>query len=840
MKPNLSSLLLITLTTLLFVGCGGGGGDGDSNSTPSPTTGIISGTLIVPPNHSLEVEPNETVQQAQPVSDVQKVAGGASQADPGFILPDQGGISVQDLYRLEAEGRVRLTLTIAADDLDSNDLDLILMDGDGALLDASEGAVSTEMIETSGPGIFLVGVRALRGTSAYLLSLTPLGGLGSLQVQALETEGEFVPDELLVKMRERAPSATISGIAASRRLTARKELSRGLHLMQIAEHPASAAKAGLDLPESRSNSVKARMVDEIRKLRRNPFVEYAEPNYIRKPLRLPNDDFFDLQWNYPLINLPQAWDLTVGSPEITVAVLDTGILSDHPDLKNRLAPGYDFVSDAEMANDGDGIDPDPTDPGDDLHEISSFHGTHVAGIVAAETDNLEGVAGVTWETRLMPLRVLGLGGGTDADIAQGIRYAAGLSNASGTLPDRPADVINMSFGGPGSSQTVNDAVQAARATGVIPVAAAGNDNNSDPFYPASYAGVLSVAAVDLASQKAAYSNFGPQIDLTAPGGDAGRDLNGDGHPDGILSTVGDGDGNFIYRFLSGTSFSAPHVAGVVALMRGVNSSLAPADIDLLIAGTHPETDIRITRDLGDPGRDDLYGHGLIDASRAVLAAREVQGGDAVEPGSRLAVSTTVLDFSSYLASLTFEVSNAGSGILNITDISTDQPWLSVSPTEGSAPLTAQLTVDRSGLPRGDYQAMVTITSDAAQGPTAVVQVSMTVGEIALGNVGPVFVLLIDEANQQTVAEAETDFSLDYAFTLEGVSPGSYLVVAGTDRDEDSVICEIEDACGFFPDSVTVEAGESSDDIDFTVGELIAPQTAELAEQVPLENLRRMR
>ncbi|WP_051361097.1 S8 family serine peptidase [Desulfuromonas sp. TF] len=845
MNPFIPILLLVLF---LFAGCEGGGGGGTpapddgGGDTPSPTTGIISGTLIVPPNHTLEIEPNETAASAQLVSDVQKVAGRASVADPGFILLGQEGISVQDLYRLEADGPVRITLTLAANDPVSNNLDLILMNADGILLDASNGSASTELVETLGPGIFLAGVRAASGASAYLLSLSPIGGLGSLQTQAFEGEGEFVPDELLVKMREGSPSGAVYGLASGHRLKAMKEFSRGLHQMQIAEHPVSAAEAKLDLPKSRSNAVKARMIDEIRKLQRNPFVEYAEPNYIRKPSRLPNDDLFDLQWHYSLINLPQAWDRTIGSSEVTTAVLDTGILPGHPDLQNRLVSGYDFVSNPDLANDGDGIDPDPTDPGDGFHEFSSsFHGTLVAGIVAAETDNIAGVAGVTWATRLMPLRVLGIGGGTDANIAQAIRYAAGLPNNSGTFPERPADVINMSFGGSGFSQTVNDAVQDARAAGSVLVAAAGNNSNSIPFYPASYAGVLAVAAVDLASQRAPYSNFGPQIDLAAPGGDSSRDLNGDGHPDGILSTDGDIEGNFLYRFQSGTSFSAPHVAGVVALMLGVNPSLSPADIDQLVSGTHPETGIQITRDLGTPGRDDLYGHGLIDASKAILAAQEVPGGGGGEPESRLAISATVLDFDFYLTGLTFEISNAGSGVLNITDISSDQPWLSVIPTEGNAPLTVRLTVNRNGLSQGNYQGTVTITSDAAQGPaSATVQVFMSVGEVVFGNVGNIFVLLIDEANQQTVAQVETDFSQGYAYSIGGISPGSFLVVAGTDRDEDGIICDIEDACGFYPLSVTVNAGSDQRNLNFTIGELIAPQTASLRERIPLQNLIRLR
>ncbi len=220
-------------------------------------------------------------------------------------------------------------------------------------------------------------------------------------------------------------------------------------------------------------------------------------------------------------------------------MVDTGVRSDHPDLRGKLVAGFDFINDPGRANDGDGIDPDPFDPGDRIGAslTGSFHGTHVAGTIGAASENVEGVAGVTWRARIMPLRVLGVGGGTVFDIAQAIKFAVGVPNASGTLPDRPAAVINLSLTVLGEAPILRDAVDQATAAGALVVAAAGNTASDALLTPAAFENSLSVAAVDPLGALAPYSNFGPRIDLTAPGGSTRVDLNGDSFPDGVLSTL---------------------------------------------------------------------------------------------------------------------------------------------------------------------------------------------------------------------------------------------------------------------------------------------------------------
>ena len=838
-RPLVLVALSVCLSLIGGISSGGGGGERGFRASAAPldpTVGTASGRLIVPPNHTLEVEPNDALSQAQTVTAMSNVAGSAAVSDPGFPIPGFSA-EVEDVYRLTTTGRVRITLIIAADDLSINDLDLLLMDSAGTLLDVSEGLIATEVLEIPGAGDFLVGISAFAGASAYVLSMSSVEGLASPQQEAIPPGAAFVPGDILVKRQpdKLGTRQQAAGFAAAYGLTHITSLPSGVDVLRVSLAPQALQHGVLDaklrLPLGAENALKALTLDTIHRLRMDPTVEYAEPNWLRQPSRVPTDQFFNAQWHYELINLPEAWDTTVGSDSVIVAVIDTGVLVQHPDLSTRLIGGFDFISDPLQANDGDGIEPNAEDPGDDPQGASSsFHGTHVAGTVGAVTDNASGVAGVTWQTRIMPLRVLGVQGGTAADISQAIYYAAGLPNVSGTVPPERADIINMSLGGLGFSQTEQDAILAARAQGVIVIAAAGNANTSAFHSPASLVGVISVAAVDLNSAKAPYSNFGSGIDVAAPGGNTSVDHNGDGYADGVLSTLGTDQGDFNFRFYQGTSMAAPHVAGVVALMLAVNPSLTPDDIDRLLAGTHPSTTIRITRDLGQPGWDDIFGHGLIDAAAAVIVAGSIPGGSGPTPqGSVLAVSTTRLDFENFLSALAFEVTNAGIGTLTITGITADVPWLTLLPVSGTAPLRVTATVDRTGLAEGVHTATISITSDATQGsPIAIVGVEVQVGGNTVGNIGSVFVLLLESNTRATVAQVATDVSQNYAFTTPAVVPGTYIVVAGTDRDNNGFICELEDACGFFPDVVTITAGQDTPGVNFVVGELSAPQSTSAA------------
>ncbi len=357
---------------------------------------------------------------------------------------------------------------------------------------------------------------------------------------------------------------------------------------------------------------------------RSPVTMYAELDAILKPQAVPNDTRYSEQWHYfestAGINGPAAWDLSTGAG-VTVAVIDTGYRN-HVDLNSKILPGYDFISDATMGNDGNGRDSDALDPGDWVAanecysgspaSNSSWHGLHVAGTVAAETNNNQGVAGVAWDADIVPVRVLGKCGGYTSDIADGIIWSSGGSVSGVPANANPAEVLNLSLGGSGSCpSTTQSAINTARANGSTVVVAAGNSNaNAQNYTPASCSGVVTVASVDRSGNRAYYSNYGSVVDLAAPGGETQTASNG------VLSTLNSGTstpGSDNYSFYQGTSMAAPHIAGVAALMYAANPSITPDEVESALKSTARSF----------PGSCSQCGTGIVDAYQAVISA---QGG----------------------------------------------------------------------------------------------------------------------------------------------------------------------------------------------------------------------
>ncbi len=322
--------------------------------------------------------------------------------------------------------------------------------------------------------------------------------------------------------------------------------------------------------------------------------EFIEPNYLYQvppgdnqtvvplddanpTLRGPNDPLYVKQWNLHKIGAETAWDETKGSG-VTVAVIDTGISRVKDLQETKFVKGYDFVNNRVEATDDNG------------------HGTHVAGTIAQSTNNGYGVAGIAYEASLMPLKVLSVtGGGTVADIAEAIRYAA----------DNSADVINLSLGGLGESHLLQEAVDYAHQKGVVIVAAAGNANQNSASYPARYPHVIGVAAIDSTGEKAPYSNFGAGVDILAPGGGAAGGI--------LQETIQPETGEGIFAALQGTSMAAPHVAGVAALVKAVGIK-------------EPDEVLNVLKQSSRSIQDDTlnyFGAGHLDAAGAVKLA--VQG-----------------------------------------------------------------------------------------------------------------------------------------------------------------------------------------------------------------------
>jgi serine protease len=351
---------------------------------------------------------------------------------------------------------------------------------------------------------------------------------------------------------------------------------------------------------------------------RDASIEYAEPDRIMTKMATANDPLYAQQWDYTDatagLRVPGAWDLSTGTG-VKVAVIDTGYRP-HADLSGQFVGGYDFISDTAVANDGNGRDADPSDPGDwiaanecyagNTAQNSSWHGTHVSGTIAAKTNNSLGIAGIAYNAKIVPVRVLGKCGGYTSDIADAIIWASGGTVSGVPANANVAKVINMSLGGGGACDTTTqNAINSARSRGTVVVVAAGNENqNASNSNPANCAGVIAVAATGKTGGRASYSNYGTVVDVAAPGGDGSYS---------ILSTLNSGTttpGSDNYVGYQGTSMATPHVAAVAALMLAVNGALTPDDIEAKLKATARPF----------PATCSQCGTGIVDAAAAVASA----------------------------------------------------------------------------------------------------------------------------------------------------------------------------------------------------------------------------
>jgi len=774
------------------------------------------------------VDSNNSPGSAQRIPNPVTVGGYVNQPGTGTEGTFHTIGDVDDYYRVELLAGQSVTLLVA--DYQTADADLYLLDTNGTVLDFSIDVGEVETLEISIDGTYLVNVFAFEGATNYTLAV----GSRPTGVSA-RPRGDIIPWETVVAFNAPRPQPSLATSLRQQILDRIGMVVRGGGLDGPSLLTMSSAASDLDQSLQRLGTALARksMITDpalsarwetlmtIKSLRRDPEIAHAEPNYRVHAYASTNDEAYPFQWHYPLINLPAAWDTTTGAQDVIVAVIDTGVLSRHPDLEGQLVPGFDFVRSPASAADGDGIDPDPEEPttGSGISG-NNFHGTHVAGTVAARGNNGIGVAGVAYSARVMPIRALGIdGSGTSYDVNQAVRYAAALPNDSGTVPEQAADVINLSLGGAGFSAVDQALFRDLSAAGILVVAAAGNDGSSIASYPAAYAGVFSVSAVDAQRQITRYSNRGNTIDIAAPGGDASADFNGDGYPDGVLSTGGSGT-DFAYTFLSGTSMAAPHVAGVFALMKSVNAALGTTDVEALLSRGD------ITDDVGISGRDADYGYGLINAQRAVDAALNLAGED--NPAvAAITTSTNLISFGGALTNLSLGINRAGSGQLRVTRVAGSEPWLSVSPNEVDADGLGlyNVTIDRGLLSDGVNSGEITVFSSEN---TLKVSVLATGGSATVSDLGRIYILLIDDTTEEVVAEAATlPRGGSYAFDFGEVPAGTYQIYAGTDLDNDFLICDPGEACGAWltiDQPQSIELTSDRDNVDFAIEYLVVIPT----------------
>ncbi len=451
-----------------------------------------------------------------------------------------------------------------------------------------------------------------------LVSLPTGAAAGSQEPQSiLET------DRVIVKYRDARPAANGSTVIVEGGSSARKaRIDRAGQQfgVLVRESHALANGAKVFRLDRRHNLAEVRSLATEMMLR-DASIEYAEPDRIMTHAATPTDPRYTDQWHYydtvGGLRLPAAWDISTGAG-VVVAVIDTGYRP-HADLSGQFLPGYDFISTAAIGNDGNGRDSDATDPGDGVtagacgggqpfsDQPSSWHGTHVAGTVAARTNNGAGVAGVAYNAKILPVRALGKCGGYTSDIADAITWASGGTVAGVPVNANKARVLNLSLGGGGAcSATMQNAINGARSRGAVVVAAAGNSGiDVSSASPANCAGVIAVAATGRTGGRARYSNFGAQVAVAAPGGDG---------TSGVLSTLNSGRSGPLadtYAVYQGTSMAAPHVAGVAALMLAANTKLTPDEIATRLKSTARAF----------PASCAGCGAGIVDAAAALTGAR---------------------------------------------------------------------------------------------------------------------------------------------------------------------------------------------------------------------------
>jgi len=339
----------------------------------------------------------------------------------------------------------------------------------------------------------------------------------------------------------------------------------------------------LDVPAKKSAA------SFIAELEEQPNVEAVEPNYVINRSATASDPYYTRQWYHQVIGVEDAWDVTTGSSEVVVAIIDDGLDINHQEFKNRIIAPYDVVLDSK------------------LKITAGEHGTHVAGIIAGSINNSYGGAGVAPNVKIMPINVFDRENARHSDVIKAIDYAI----------KQGADIINLSLGGTESSALFNEAIQRAHKAGLLIIAAAGNDGKNIYDYPASYDHVIGVSATDKNDKIARYSNYGSTIDLAAPGTN-------------IYSTLPYNT----YGYMTGTSMATPIVAGVAALVWSINPSLTNEQIEQQL--------YRTSLDLGVEGKDRYYGYGRIDANKAVAVIPDVEQKQMILTVDEIVDSATVV------------------------------------------------------------------------------------------------------------------------------------------------------------------------------------------------------
>jgi len=807
-----------------------------SSETEQQQSYSLSGSIIIEPDTGVDddveqqfsdfISFNGTLDDAQIIANPVRLGGYLSGRQGEYLSANSEGISyaqdLNDYFRVSLieDQAVNLNLFHAENDVAHQgviNVSLSLM-----LVDFPEDVVAALVVENTGEievvspetGEYYIQLSALENTSVpllYTLSLShPLEG--NALYSGISINSNFVEDELIVKFKEpvgvesslqnnrsfrSVRQAKVSNFEQANQLKLDRKVGLEAYVFKVdaeAEAEVEAESKGFSFEQEfsqRTLSIKQRakwrLLQAISDIEADKDVLYAEPNYIRYATSIPpNDPEYPRQWSLPMISLPGAWQVSTGE-NVTIAVIDTGINLNHEDLVQNISDqGFDFISNVASAGDGDGADADPSDLG------SSFHGSHVAGIIASRGNNNLGISGIAYEASIMPLRVLGVNDlGDDSNIANAILYAAGLTNSSGQLPSARADIINLSLGGPDISITLRNAVEQAIEQGVVVIAAAGNESTSDEFYPAAYDDVVGVSSVNEEKQRSSFSNFGDYVDVTAPGGTGFSGELFDGFQDGILSTLQDNE----YGELKGTSMAAPHVAGVAALMKSVNGSLDHTSFLLALNSG------LLTDELPETSLNNFFGNGLINAAKAVSWA--------YDPDEE-SIPTTLVFYPnsfSFLGANTdslLTITNAGAGSIDVSNLSASDDWIDFRPEniDSFGLGTYHVGIDSSAIVFNTVK-VGTISFDFQENdnPVETQTLKVFVSKTLPGDdsVGLIHIYLEKPGGDGIYTSIGGVLNQGvYSYQFNDIPEGEYYIKASTDNDGDGEVSDKGEAVGQYP------------------------------------------
>lgn len=708
------------------------------------------------------------------------------------------GFDEYDYYQLSLEANQTISLNTLAYEADKTafSLALVPLTGTGApIITRGEAAIETIEVDTSGD-YYLV-VCPVKGRGKYLLDVAGADDIG-LASTAIDTS-TLVPGQAVVQYKN--------------------SMHLGPKLEQLGTHVrrTSSVVAPAPIPTCYEHLAinfadhyqKLQTVGKIQAMQQAEGVAWVEPNFKRQlssttainndgnlnplsdentPAPPVNDPLYGQQTHHPAINSKAMWDHATGENTI-VAIIDNGFKLDHEDLDGQFVTGYDFVSQQEFAGDGDGIDSDPSDPGiiNTSDQEPNWHGTFLAGVVAAKANNNLGGAGVSYDAKIMPLRALAGEFGYSYDIIHAMRYAAGLPNASGTLPVQAADIINMSFGSKGFSRAEQELINQLRGMGIFVVAAAGNNKSSIEEYPAAYDNVLSVGAVSSEGVVTVYSKSAAWVDIYAFGGSV--QLGDEQNLSMVLSTSSDNLGEESeYRRLYGTSIAAAQVSAAIANMKQAFPGLKPGHFDQL-------------KDSGAVIKEASSSSltPVISGSNAIAKARELANGSLVLKKQVLA-SPSKAHIGPLARQKSLDLVPQVSSSFNISSITTDTSWLSARVENNRLIVEA----NDAGLGSG-FLHIGAVTVNFSDAERLTVPVEFKIQAPSLGDIPRVHFKLWDlDLQQELVIDAEhADGSVyssgnNHSFNLKGVPEGRYCLYYSSDIDgSQDKLCDVGEFCGTY-------------------------------------------